>query len=139
MELLPGIFIVLIFFIAIVLMLAKSKGDDGNRKIVEWGIDRAGGSGAAQAAVNRAKSYSFDHMPSGSIERMIYTCYLEGKSPRAILNDPRLAEWRSKGKSFDKFIYIEYIGIQMIKEGLIESTHEGPRKDDTFKPIGNID
>jgi len=140
LELAPGIIIIVVFFIAVGFMLAKSKKDNDEQKVVDEIIDKAIKSNVVHAPAKKTKASSFKDMAVGSIEHTIYTCYLEGKSPREILDDPRLSEWRSTGKSFDKFIYIEYIGIQMVKDGIIDSTHEDSKKiDKSFKPIGNID
>jgi hypothetical protein len=139
LELAPGIVIVLVFFIAVSLMLAKSKKDGEDRNTVNEIIDEAVEHTVLDHMVDKPKSSSFDSLPAGSIEHTIYTCYMEGKRPAEIVRDPRLAEWKSKGKIYDKIIYVEYVGLQMIKEGLIDSTHEGIKADKTFKPIGNVD
>ncbi|MBC8391410.1 MAG: hypothetical protein H8E17_02430 [Deltaproteobacteria bacterium] len=139
LELAPGIIIIIIFFIAVGFMLAKSKKDKDEQNVVDGIIDKAIKSNVVHAPVKKTKSSSFKDMAVGSIEHTIYTCYLEGKSTAEIFHDPRLAEWKSKGKIYDKIIYIEYVGIQMIKDGLIDSTKEDRKIDKTFKPIGNID
>ena len=140
LELAPGIIIILVFFITIGLVLIQSKRNDEEQKVVDGIIDRAIKDSVPVEPAEKKKKLPIHDMPIGGVQHTIYTCYLEGKSPREILNDPRLAEWRSTGKSFDKFIYIEYIGIQMVKDGIIDSTHEDQKKiDNRFKPIGNID
>ena len=120
-------------------MLAKSKRDRDEQKVVDEIIDKAIKNNVDHAPAKKTKSSSFKDMAVGSIEHTIYTCYLEGKSTADIFHDPRLAEWKSQGKMYDKIIFIEYVGIQMIKEGLIDSTKEDRKIDKTFKPIGNID
>ncbi len=139
LELLPGIIIVIVFFVAVGFMIAKSGQDKDTRKVVGEIIDNALKDDVEIASAKQPKPSLINDLAVGSVEHTIYTCYLEGKCAAEILRDSRLAEWKSKGKSYDKIIYIEYIGIKMIKDGIIDSTKKKLKIDHTLKAIGNLD
>jgi predicted RNA-binding Zn-ribbon protein involved in translation (DUF1610 family) len=139
LELLPGILIFIVFFIAIGVMIAKSGQDKDSRKVDIEIIDNALKDDDEIASAKQPKPSLINDLADGSVEHTIYTCYLEGKCAAEILRDSRLAEWKSKGKIYDKVIYIEYVGIQMIKEGVIDSTKKKLKIDHTLKAIGNVD
>ena len=139
LELLPGILILIVFFIAVGVMIAKSGQDNDTRKVVSEIIDNDLKDDLKIAPAKEPKQPHFNGLEVGSVEHTIYTCYLEGKCAAEILRDSRLAEWKSKGKIYDKIIYIEYIGIQMIKEGIVDSTKKKLKIDHTLEAIGNID
>jgi len=139
LELLPGILIFIVFFIAIGVMIAKSGQDKDSRKVDIEIIDNALKDDVEIASAKQPKPSLINKLADGSVEHTIYTCYLEGKCAAEILRDSRLAEWKSKGKIYDKIIYIEYIGIQMIKEGIVDSTKKKLKIDHTLEAIGNID
>jgi len=122
LDLLPGIIIVIVFFVAVGFMIAKSGQDKDTRKVVSEIIDNALKDDVEIASAKQPKPSLINDLAVGSVEHTIYTCYLEGKGAAEILRDSRLEEWKSRGKIYDKIIYIEYIGIQMIKEGIIDST-----------------
>jgi len=139
LELLPGILIFIVFLIAIGVMIAKSGQDNDTRKVVSEIIDNDLKDDLEIAPAKEPRQSHFNGLEVGSVEHTIYTCYLEGKCAAEILRDSRLAEWKSKGKIYDKIIYIEYIGIQMIKEGIVDSTKKKLKIDHTLEAIGNID
>lgn len=139
LELLPGILIFIVFFIAVGVMIAKSGQDKDSRKVDIEIIDNALKDDVEIASAKQPKPSLINKLAVGSVEHTIYTCYLEGKCAAEILRDSRLAEWKSKGKIYDKIIYIEYIGIQMIKEGIVDSTKKKLKIDHTLEAIGNID
>ena len=121
LELLPGIIIVIVFFVAVGLVIATSGQDKDTRKVVSEIINDAIKDDAEIASAKQTKSSLINDLEIGSVEHTIYTCYLEGKDAAEILRDSRLAEWKSKGKTYDKIIYIEYIGIKMIEKGIIDN------------------
>jgi predicted RNA-binding Zn-ribbon protein involved in translation (DUF1610 family) len=139
LELLPGILILIVFLIAVGVMIAKSGQDNDTRKVVSETIDNTLKDDVEIVSAKEPKSSHFSDLTVGSVEHTIYTCYLEGKCAAEILRDSRLAEWKSKGKIYDKIIYIEYIGIQMIKEGIVDTTKKKIKTDHTLKAIGNVD
>jgi len=122
LELLPAIIIVIVFIVAVGVMIATSDQDKDTQKVVSEIIDDAIKDDVEIASAKQPKSSLINDLEIGSVEHTIYTCYLEGKDAAEILRDSRLAEWKSKGKIYDKIIYIEYIGIKMIKAGIIDST-----------------
>ena len=139
LELLPGILILIVFLIAVGFMIAKSGQDKDSRKVDIEIIDNTLKNDVEIVSAKEPRPSLFSDLAVGSVEHTIYTCYLEGKCAAEILRDSRLAEWKSKGKIYDKIIYIEYIGIQMIKEGIVDTTKKKLEIDHTLKAIGNVD